>query len=138
MPTPGRVIEAAGGVVLRGSSDRVEVTLVHRPRYDDWTLPLGRREVGESLEACALREVAEETGFRCRVIGFLATLTFGADDGEHRFHLYEMERLDGAFVPNPETDRAEWFPIEDAITRATYPNIRELLSAVATRPSGVS
>ena len=129
------MLEAAGGVVLRTTADAREVTLVHRPRYDDWTLPLGRPEAGESLEACALREVAEETGFRCRVIGFLETLTFVADDGEHRFRLYEMARLAGYFVPNSETDRAEWFPIEEAITRATYPNVRALLTELATRQS---
>jgi 8-oxo-dGTP diphosphatase len=111
----------------------VEVLLVHRPRYDDWTLPIGRLEPGESRSACALREVEEETGAQCRLLGFLETLTFEADDGVHRLHVFEMEWLAGAFRPNPETDRAEWLPIDAAIERATYPNVRALLNTAATR-----
>lgn len=112
----------------RAGSD-LEVVLVHRPVYDDWTLPVGRLEPGESREACALREVAEETGYQCRLVAFIDTLTFESDDGVHRFHIYEMERLAGEFAPNQETDRAEWLPIREAIERATYPNVRELLAA---------
>ena len=123
------MIEAAGGLIRQTTAVGLEVVLVHRPRYDDWTLPVGRLEAGESLEACALREVAEETGFQCRLLGFLEALDFEADDGVHRFHIYEMERMAGEFVPNPETDRAEWFPIEEAVARATYPNVRALLVA---------
>lgn len=126
------MIESAGGLIRRTNAVGPEVVLVHRPRYDDWTLPVGRLEAGESLEACALREVAEETGFQCRLLGFLETLAFEADDGLHRFHIYEMERMAGAFVPNPETDRGEWFPIEEAVARATYPNVRALLLTSAS------
>ena len=57
---------AAGGVVCRQSGDTVEVLLVHRPRYDDWSLPKGKLDPGESFEDAALREVEEETGLRCR------------------------------------------------------------------------
>lgn len=128
-----RVIEAAGGLVWRRVPGDVEVVLVHRPLRDDWTLPVGRLELGESPEVCALREVAEETGYQCRLLAFIKTLTFDADDGQHRFHLYEMERVAGEFAPNPETDDAEWLRIEDAIARATYPNVRALLVEAAAR-----
>ena len=128
------VIEAAGGLVWRrASSERVEVVLVHRPRYDDWTLPIGRLEAGETLEACALREVAEETGCECRLVAFLDTLIVEADDGTHRFHIFEMERIGGELVPNPETDRVAWLSFDEAIVRATYPNVRALLAAARRR-----
>ena len=60
-------VRAAGGVVARASGDGVEVVLVHRPRYDDWSLPKGKLEPGESWEDGALREVEEETGLRCEL-----------------------------------------------------------------------
>ena len=128
-----RVIEAAGGLVRRRVAGGVEVVLVHRPAYDDWTLPIGRVEPGESLEACAVREVAEETGLQCRLVGFLDTLTVDAEDGWHRFHVYEMEPVAGAFAANPETDRADWLPIDEAVAVATHANVRELLAAAARR-----
>ena len=56
------MVRAAGGVVVRGDGDDREVVLVHRPKYDDWTLPKGKAEPGESDEDCAVREVEEETG----------------------------------------------------------------------------
>ena len=80
-----------------------------------------------------MREVAEETGLTCRIVGFLDTLVVEADDGVHRFHIFDMERVDGAFVPNRETDRAEWFRVADAIVRATYPNVRDLLASFSRR-----
>ena len=131
-----RVTEAAGGLVWRRTTDGVEVLLVHRPLYDDWTLPVGRLESGEGLEECAVREVAEETGYRCRVLGFIETLSFDAGDGVHRFHIYEMQRVAGEFGPNPETDRVEWLPVEYAIARATYQNVRRLLVDAAARLGG--
>lgn len=107
--------------------------LVHRPRWDDWTLPIGRLEPGEATAEAALREVAEETGCACRIAGFLDTLTVDADDGHHRFHIFEMEPVAGEFVANPETDAAEWFPVDEAITIATHANVRALLRDVAPR-----
>ena len=58
------LIEAAGGVVVRDG----QVALVHRPRYDDWTLPKGKLDPGESFEEAALREVEEETGLRAHLV----------------------------------------------------------------------
>ena len=122
------VIEAAGGVVWRQGAVGVEVLLVHRPLRDDWTLPIGRLQVGETVEQCALREVAEETGYRCELGAYLGTLEVDAEDGLHRFHLFAMTPVEGEFEPNPETDRVEWLRTTLASQRATYSNVRELLA----------
>ena len=131
-----RVVEAAGGVVWRRRPDgEVEVALVHRPRYGDWTLPIGRVEPGESLQRCALREVREETGCECVLGPFLGTLEVddAADDRRHRFHVFAMTPTGGTFAPNPETDRLEWLTIAEAVARATYPNVQQLLAEFGER-----
>jgi 8-oxo-dGTP diphosphatase len=62
-------VKAAGGVIVRQAADgETEVLLIHRPRRDDWTFPKGKLEAGESDEACALREVEEETALRCALV----------------------------------------------------------------------
>lgn len=130
-----RVIDAAGGLIWRRTDSGVDVVLVHRPLRDDWTLPIGRLEPGETLEACALREVAEETGRQCRILGFIEVLEVKANDGVHRFHIYEMAAVSGGSVTNPETDQAPWLAIDDAISRATYSNVRSLLANASRRLS---
>src|SRR5207249_1974346 len=65
------MIRAAGGVVVRQGGNGLEVLLVHRPRYDDWSLPKGKCLPNEPDEACAVREVAEETGLVCELGGEL-------------------------------------------------------------------
>jgi 8-oxo-dGTP diphosphatase len=92
-------------------------------------------EPGEAFEACALREVAEETGRQCDILGFIEVLEVDADDGVHRFHIYEMAAVSGGFVTNPETDEAPWLAIDEAISRATYPNVRSLLAGASRRLS---
>lgn len=126
-----RVIEAAGGLLWRDSAGFLEVMLVHRPRYDDWTLPIGRLEPKEPIEVCALREVAEETGLQCKLGAYLGALEVEAGDGLHRFHIFAMQPIAGRFVANPETDQSEWLPIQEAMSRATYENVRNLLGRAA-------
>ena len=60
-------VKAAGGVVWRHGEGGVEIVVAHRPRYDDWSLPKGKLDKGESWEQAALREVEEEVGLRCRL-----------------------------------------------------------------------
>ena len=70
------VVRAAGGVVRRRQSGQDEVLLVHRPQYDDWTHQKGKLTGDETDEECALREVEEETGLRCRLRQELETVSY--------------------------------------------------------------
>src|SRR5262249_36640139 len=94
-------VRAAGGLVERDG----EVLLVHRPKYDDWTFPKGKCGDGESDEDCALREVEEETGMRCKLGAHAGTTEYiDAKGRPKRVLWYCMEPIDGEFEPNDEVD----------------------------------
>jgi len=129
-------VRAAGGVVRRPSStDRgVEVIVVHRPRYDDWSLPKGKADSGESDEDCARREVEEETGLRCRLGRELPSTRYADRKGRSKLVRYwemTVEADPGAFVPNAEVDEVRWLPLEDARALLSYPHDRAILDAAA-------
>jgi len=128
-------IRAAGGVVLRstgdGGPDAAEVLLVHRPKYDDWTLPKGKAEAGESDEDCALREVEEETGMRCVLGPHLADVAYTDRlDRPKVAHYWAMHPVGGAFEPNAEVDEVRWLPLDDAARLLTYERDQQVLDAV--------
>lgn len=129
-------IRAAGGIVLRRAPDGTqEVLLVHRPRYDDWSLPKGKADPGERDEQTALREVEEETGLRC-ALGVPAGRTRYTDSkGRDKVvHYWMMEPpsgeaiADGAFVPNDEVDEVRWCSVAEAVDRLSYAHDRKLLT----------
>ncbi len=108
----------------------VKVLLVHRPRYDDWSLPKGKLESGESSEAAALREVEEETGLRCRTTGELPPTRYNDRKGRSkRVRYWLMEVLEGAFAPNDEVDEVRWVLAEEATHHLTYPHDVEVVRA---------
>ena len=77
-----QVILAAGAILWRKNKDKfTEVALIHRPKYDDWSFPKGKAEVGESLIACAFREVFEETGIESEFGAFLGQVEYQTVDG---------------------------------------------------------
>lgn len=117
------MIEAAGGVVWRqGSSGTIKVLFVHRPRYDDWSLPKGKLEGGESHRQAALREVEEETGLRCRSGEELREVRYRDRKRRmKRVRYWAMEPLDGSFRANAEVDEVRWVSLEHAAELATYP-----------------
>ena len=127
-------IRAAGGIVVRRTDDgATQVLLVHRPRYDDWSLPKGKADAGERDEETALREVEEETGLRC---------TLGAPAGRTRYrdskgrdkvvHYWLMEpaseSADRVFVANDEVDAVHWCTVAEATERLSYSHDRKLLA----------
>jgi 8-oxo-dGTP diphosphatase len=105
------VVRAAGGLILRGG----KVLLVHRPKYDDWSFPKGKCHDGESDQACALREVEEETGLRCELLDELGGTSYRDGKGRPKTVRYwRMRALDGEFVPHGEVDEIRWETPETA------------------------
>lgn len=127
------MVRAAGGIVSRrDDAGALEVLLVHRPRYDDWTLPKGKRLGGETDEECALREVEEETGLRCELGRELRASHYRDKRGRPKTVRYwAMRPLSGEFRPHDEVDDARWLPLRDAEARLDYGRDREILRAFA-------
>ena len=121
-------VRAAGGVVVRDGL----VALVHRPRYDDWTLPKGKLDKGESFEEAALREVDEETGLHARLVRELPSVNYEVRGRPKvvRYWLMEVES-DAGFVANDEVDEVRWVEPAEARALLTYDRDRDVLAAAA-------
>jgi 8-oxo-dGTP diphosphatase len=121
-------VKASGGLVWRRGERGLEVVLVHRPKYDDWTFPKGKLDPGEGWEDAALREVQEETGLRCRLGHELPPAAYRDPKGRSKLVRYWlMEPLDGAFEPSQEVDEMRWIPADEARAELTYETDRRLL-----------
>jgi 8-oxo-dGTP pyrophosphatase MutT (NUDIX family) len=123
---------AAGGVVWRRTGDGdIEVVLVHRPRYDDWSLPKGKLDPGETDEQAALREVEEETCLIAALGPELPTTTYLDRSGKHkRVRYWAMTVVSGVPAGANEVDRAEWVIFEEAARRISYPRDVMVLRAL--------
>ena len=121
-------VNAAGGVVVRDG----QVCLVHRPRYDDWTLPKGKLDDGESFEDAALREVWEETGLRCRLGEELEPVRYRDNKGRRKLVRYWLMEVDDdeGFEPNSEVDEVRWVARSDAERLLTYEHDRGLVEGL--------
>ena len=129
-------VKAAGGVVWRRTArGGTELVVVHRPRYDDWSLPKGKLDKGEGWEDGALREVEEETGMRCRLGEELEPASYQDRKGRDKVVRYWlMEPVgDTAFVPNDEVDQLRWLAPPEALELLSYPHDRELVQSAAER-----
>jgi 8-oxo-dGTP diphosphatase len=139
------VVRAAGGAVWRKGPDGLEVLLVHRPRYDDWSLPKGKADPGEDDEATAVREVEEETGLRlalgeelpptryvdhrgrAKVVRYWA---MPASKGSADAAFVPADVVPADFVPNHEVDEVAWLPLSVAADRLSYARDRRVLDAL--------
>jgi len=129
---PTKTIYAAGGLLWRTAAAGRLLAVVHRPRYDDWSLPKGKRKPGEDFEAAALREVQEETGCRAHLdqLAGVVRYRFEGAAKEVRFWHMHLEK-EGEFRPCKEVDRLEWLTVDEALQRLSYANEQELLRAAA-------
>ena len=130
-----RVIQAAGGVVWRPGQQGPEVALVHRPRYDDWSHPKGKRQPGEHLLLTAIREIREETGLGVVLGRPLAGSVYQVATGTKRVSFWAAKCSEPAgFVPNDEVDALAWLPPEAARDRLSYDRDVTLLAEFTSRP----
>jgi 8-oxo-dGTP diphosphatase len=133
----GKPVLAAGAVVTRTHPTRgIEVVIIHRKRYDDWTLPKGKLEAGEALPVCAVREVAEETGVTIRLGVPLDTIRYDAGKaGPKKVDYWAGVVLSSVRrAPDAEVDVVSWLPIRAAMSRLTYSHDHFLLQQYLDQP----
>lgn len=140
------IVRGAGGIVYRPrptgdlpplshgpvppkAETRDEVLLIHRPRLEDWSFPKGRLDPGETSEACALREVAEETGYTCELSEELPTVRYMDRSGRPKeIRFWKMIPMTNVVLePNTEVDKITWMDARDAFTKLTHKTDRLLL-----------
>lgn len=131
---PVRDAVSAGGVVVRGGGDNLEVVLCGRQREQLWVLPKGTPDPGESLEQTAVREVEEETGLRVEIGPPVKTIEywFSADGVRvhKRVHHWLMRPIGGDVAEHDhEFDIVEWVPVPEALRRLTYADERSVVEA---------
>lgn len=125
-------VRSAGGVAWRPAANGVEVCVVHRPRYDDWTLPKGRLDPGESPLLAAVREVAEEADVRGVPQLRLPTVRYLSLGRPKVVDYWSMRAVGrGGFQPDTEVDEVRWLPVRDAVTLVSYPHDAAVLNAFA-------
>jgi 8-oxo-dGTP diphosphatase len=123
-----RHVRAAGGVMVRDG----RIALVHRPKYDDWSLPKGKLESDESWEEAAVREVREETGIQATLREELSSVEYTDPKGRPKTVRYwRMEPIAGEFTPNKEVDELRWLVPDEAARRLTYDHDRQLVLMAA-------
>ncbi len=134
-----QLIRAAGGVVYRKTpKGKIRVLMVHRQQYDDWTLPKGKADNGESPEETAVREVLEETGQRCRIVAPLGATRYRVQGGVKEVHWFAMKPLPDSpgFTKNAEVDRIKWLSRRKLLERLSYEQDRELIEGTDLKKLG--
>ncbi|MET0699883.1 MAG: bifunctional NUDIX hydrolase/histidine phosphatase family protein [Mycobacterium sp.] len=137
---PGKAVFAAGGVLWRPSAEHgagVEVAVIHRDRYDDWSLPKGKVESGETEPVTAVREIAEETGVHSVLGRRLLRISYPIEQGTKKV-VYWAARADPTadeFAPNDEVDQLLWLPVPAAMKRLGYAQDRKVLRRFAKQPA---
>ncbi|BBY54496.1 NUDIX hydrolase [Mycobacterium koreense] len=140
MPKPEKLVCAAGAVLWRRAdpaapSGDVEVALVHRPRYDDWSLPKGKVDDGEVEPVTAVREILEETGFHAQLGRYLETVSYPLTNATKRVRYWAACSQGGRFAPNDEVDDLTWLPVPEAMKLLGYTTDRKVLRRFAKKPA---
>lgn len=124
------MIRAAGALLWRENSDlSIEVALIHRSRYDDWSLPKGKLEIGETALQCAYREVLEETGIRASFTRHLGAVEYEESGQQKRVKYWAaycaLDQSD--FIANEEVDQMKWLPATQALEQATHDSDKSII-----------
>ena len=136
---PGKAITAAGTVVLRSREGKQpHVLIVHRPGYDDWSLPKGKVDPGETEPVTAVREILEETGYACQLGRRLAAISYPVNEDTKQVRYWAARTIDGEFIPNDEVDQLLWLPPAAALERLQYPHDRKVLRRFTKMPADTS
>jgi 8-oxo-dGTP diphosphatase len=127
---------AAGSVIWRKRDNQIQIALVHRPRYDDWSLPKGKQDPGESLIACAYRETLEETNLKVSFGPYIGDIEYFVAEGLKKVYYWSARLADDSpeFHPNEEVDLLEWHSLEDAIEKSTRDSDREIIEKFVNTP----
>ena len=127
---------AAGAVLWRSNGDSAEpdVAVIHRPRYDDWSLPKGKVDPGETEPVRAVREVHEETGYSSHLGRRLASVSYPVEQGIKKVRYWAARSTDGQFTPNSEVDELKWLPVAAAMKQLGYSHDRKVLRRFAKLP----
>lgn len=130
-------ILAAGAVLWRSDEDSGEplVAVVHRPRYDDWSLPKGKIDRGEIEPVAAVREIVEETGQRAELGRRLCKVSYPVPGATKVVHYWVARAVGGDFTPNREVDQLVWLPPKEASKRLSYPQDRKVLARFGKKPA---
>jgi 8-oxo-dGTP pyrophosphatase MutT (NUDIX family)/broad specificity phosphatase PhoE len=129
-------IHAAGAVLWRpGAGAAPEVAVIHRPRYDDWSLPKGKVDPGEIEPVTAVREVAEETGYTAHLGRRLVSVSYPVDGAVKKVRYWAARQVSGEFGPNEEVDELKWLPLDEAMKQVGYPHDRNVLRRFAKFPA---
>jgi 8-oxo-(d)GTP phosphatase len=131
-----KAVLAAGAVLWRsdGETAAPEIAVIHRPRYDDWSLPKGKVDPGETEPVTAVREVQEETGYSSHLGRRLTAVSYPVEQGIKKVRYWAARRVDGEFNPNAEVDELKWLPIAEAMQQLEYPHDRKVLRRFAKHP----
>lgn len=124
-------IFAAGGVLWREFPEGRKLVLVHRHRYNDWSLPKGKSDEGEELAETALREVEEETGCSAKMGDFIQVVIYPVKKRQKEVHYWQMKFLsDGGPIDEDEVAELGWFSLEEALEKLTYESEKDVLRSL--------
>lgn len=134
---PPVTVNASGAVLWCPDPDSGDpvIALIHRPRYNDWSLPKGKVDPGETEPVTAVREILEETGQQSHLGRRLCRVTYPIPIGTKVVHYWVARGLGGEFQPSREVDQLQWFPVEEAIKRLTYPHDRKVAAQFTKKPA---
>ncbi|WP_246128137.1 NUDIX hydrolase, partial [Amycolatopsis rhizosphaerae] len=138
MSTAASPIHAAGAVLWRTGDGGIEIALVHRPHYDDWSLPKGKLDPGETIPAAAVRELREETGYTAVLGRHLRTVRYAVRGRPKVVDYFAAAATGGVFVPNEEVDELRWLPLAEAGAKLGYASDVEVLRAFTALPPPLS